>query len=565
MKFKKFFFFNIAIAFLISTSIVYLANRGFLERLELLGLDTLFCLRGPLLSSDKIIIIELDEESIFKVGRWPWNRTWHAALVRAAKELGAKALYFDILFSEQASEEEDNLFSEAIKEAKNVYLPFVFPEYTLDIKRALFPIKKFSPYIKGTGSFNSYPDSDGTLRNLPIVFKAGSDIYFHIALQVAMDYGGLRFKKIEEGELFLSNSEGEVKIPLQENSKMLINWLDKWKYTFKHYSYLDVLNAYQDILEGKEPKIDAASFKDSICLVGATAIGLYDIASVPIEAEYPAIGAIATAINNIHHRQFIRRAPVWVNWLIICLLALIPSLLISGERVARETLLAVLIGAIFAVTALLLFKNNIWLEPFLPLVSLFATYLAVSTYNFIRISAEKKAFFNLAVTDGLTRLYNIRYFKILLGTECIMAKSDVSKRFCIVMVDIDHFKNINDTYGHRVGDLVLKEVADTLSTSVRSSDVLARYGGEEMIILLRGAPLENGLNVAEELRKKVEERKISDGRNTYNVTISLGVSSFRSGDNEDTIIQRADEGLYRAKDSGRNRVETVERLSDSKG
>jgi len=558
LKIKKYLFFNIALAFVVTASVSILSSAGYLERLRLASLDLLFRLRGPIPYSDKIIIIELDEDCIFRVGRWPWKRTWHAALTRAVKELGARALYFDILFSEEASQEEDDVFSGAIEEAGNVYLPFAFPERTSDVKSALFPIKKFSSYARGVGSFNSYPDADGALRNLPVIFRSEDDIYFHVALKLAMDYEELEFIKASNDNITLARSGDELVIPITDGQKMLISWLDRWRYTFKHYSYLDVVNAYKDISEGRKPSINTEYFKDSICLVGATAIGLYDITAIPIEAEYPAIGAVATAVNNIMEGQFIRKIGDWRYWCFIFVLALIPALLISGERVTRETLFTVLVAVVFVTGDLFLFKRELWFDPSLPLLSLIASHILVSTYNFIRISAERKSFFNLAVTDGLTQLFNIRYFKIILKTECMMAKNELSKQFCIVMTDIDHFKHFNDTYGHRVGDLVLRNVSDTLKSSVRSSDIVARYGGEEMVILLRGADLQAGLNVAEDIRKKVESKKITDSKNEYKVTISGGVANYRINDNEESIIQRADEGLYKAKNSGRNRVETVE-------
>jgi diguanylate cyclase (GGDEF)-like protein len=164
----------------------------------------------------------------------------------------------------------------------------------------------------------------------------------------------------------------------------------------------------------------------------------------------------------------------------------------------------------------------------------------------------------MSVTDGLTGLYNIRYFKMLLETEIMFAKMDPHKKFSIIMGDIDHFKHFNDRYGHQVGDLVLKEVGAVLKASVRSLDMVARYGGEEMIILLRGALLKDGLAVAEKIRKNVEGLVIKDERGTYKVTISLGVASFAREDNVDLIIKKADDSLYRSKETGRNRVSSME-------
>jgi diguanylate cyclase len=129
------------------------------------------------------------------------------------------------------------------------------------------------------------------------------------------------------------------------------------------------------------------------------------------------------------------------------------------------------------------------------------------------------------------------------------------------MSDVDHFKHFNDTYGHQLGDLVLKDVANTLKSSVRSSDIAARYGGEEMVLLLRSASLKDGLNIAEKIRKAVENYELKDRNSSYKVTISLGVSIFKATDNADGVIKRADEALYKAKESGRNRVATLEENS----
>ena len=162
----------------------------------------------------------------------------------------------------------------------------------------------------------------------------------------------------------------------------------------------------------------------------------------------------------------------------------------------------------------------------------------------------------MAITDGLTGLFNIRYFKKILSDDISGFKPE--HPFCLVMSDVDHFKKFNDTYGHQVGDLVLKEVALALKTTVRASDLVARYGGEEMIVLLRNTSLPSALSVAEKLRLAVEQRLVSDQKAEYKVTVSLGVSLFRKGDTVDSLIARADQGLYKAKDTGRNRVESVE-------
>ncbi len=562
MKLKKTLLLNIAIAFIISSSIIILSEQGLFKRLELGSMDFLFRLRASTPCNPHIVIVEIDDENISKLGRWPWRRTRHASIVKALKALGAKYIYFDILFSEASSNKDDNELAKSIKNAGNVYLPFVFQEnsHSFDLRNALFPIKEFSEYTKGTGSTNIPTDMDGVLRMIPLYFRIKNDLFYHIALQIALDYSGSKIKEITPQYLLLSSPAHETKIPLIEGNKMLINWPGKWEDTFKRYSFLDVINAHKDIKNNTKPAIDIDSFRDSICIVAVTAIGLYDIKPISLQPAYPVAGAIAVTIGNILDNKFLNVPAGWINWLLIYALALIPSLAITGERALRESLSAIIAGILFFIIVLLFFQSGTIVEFYLPLLSLFASYIVIATCYFVIESKKALRFFKLAETDGLTGLYNIRYFKQLLKAECVMATADISKRFCIIMSDIDHFKHFNDTYGHQVGDLVLKEVANVMRDSVRSSDIVARYGGEEKIVLLRGASMEQGLSVAEKIRKNVEDYEVADKDHTYKVKISIGVSIYKPQDDEETVIKRADEGLYKAKESGRNRVETVEVL-----
>ncbi|MDI6758759.1 MAG: CHASE2 domain-containing protein [Candidatus Omnitrophota bacterium] len=550
MNFKKSFFLNIGLACLSASIIFFLSQTDFLKRIELASCDLLFYLRGNIPSSSNIVIVEITDNDISKVGRWPWKRTWHAAIVQVLNNLGAKSIYLDIIFSEPASEE-DIVLGEAIKLSKNVYLPFVFQNNTYNIKTSLYPIKRLSSVIKDTGSINIFPDSDGTFRRIPLIFPAEDKIYPHIALKIASDYTGFNIKEIKSNRIILSNEKEQFEIPLVKKNTALINWVGKWKATFKHYGFLDVLAAYDDILQNKKTTLDITSFKNAICLVAVTAVGVYDIRSVPLQPEYPGIGIIATAIDNILSKNFLTPLPYWVNILALYFLSLLPAVLIFGEKPLRETVFTFLACGAYLIMNLFLFKNGVVLNVSTPLLGLLTSFLVVGTYNFVHISVERQKFFDMSITDGLTGLYNIRFFKQLVETDIKLARIDPNKNFCILMTDVDHFKSFNDTYGHQVGDLVLREISDILKKSVRSSDIVARYGGEEMIILLRGTSLKDGLIISEKVRKNVENHLIKD---KYKVTISAGVSIFRQNDNAETIIKRTDQGLYEAKQSGRNRV-----------
>ncbi|MBI4970579.1 MAG: GGDEF domain-containing protein [Candidatus Omnitrophica bacterium] len=159
----------------------------------------------------------------------------------------------------------------------------------------------------------------------------------------------------------------------------------------------------------------------------------------------------------------------------------------------------------------------------------------------------------MATRDGLTGLFNIRHFKLLLEAEFADSKAK-NKPLCVIMSDIDHFKKFNDTYGHQVGDLVIRDTAKVFRASGRELDVAARYGGEELIMMLPNTRLEDAGQVAERIRKNVESHEYKDEKGTYSVRVSLGVSCLSQDANMEELIKRSDDALYVSKENGRNRV-----------
>ena len=193
-------------------------------------------------------------------------------------------------------------------------------------------------------------------------------------------------------------------------------------------------------------------------------------------------------------------------------------------------------------------------ELYLLKVSLLKMVEALEQY-IRRLREEVESYESMAFTDPLTGLYNRRMF-----LELARKKFNEAKRyhepFSVVMLDIDHFKKINDTYGHDVGDIALKFLADILKKNIRGSDIVARWGGEEFIILLPKTNLENAFRVAEKIRKLVEmsEIKLPTGQR-LKFTVSLGISTYHGHEDLEELIKEADIALYAAKRKGRNRVE----------
>ncbi len=162
-------------------------------------------------------------------------------------------------------------------------------------------------------------------------------------------------------------------------------------------------------------------------------------------------------------------------------------------------------------------------------------------------------------TDVLTGISNRRAFEAALEHTLENAREQ-QQVFCLLICDIDHFKRFNDTYGHLVGDKVLRFVATTLKRAVKGRDLVARYGGEEFAIILPETRLAGARSVAEQIRSAVSAGNLKDknGDACYGrITVSIGVAQSASDDDAASLIQRADEALYQAKEKGRNRVEKV--------
>lgn len=162
----------------------------------------------------------------------------------------------------------------------------------------------------------------------------------------------------------------------------------------------------------------------------------------------------------------------------------------------------------------------------------------------------------LSVTDGLTAVYNRRHLMQELEKEFTRA-SRYDGTFAFLMIDVDHFKDINDRYGHLMGDFVLRELAKIVFQQLRASDVLARYGGEEFAAILPGTDLKGAQSLAERIRRVVEEHPFKHGSAFAKITVSVGVVTYPGieAQSVDDVIREADAALYRAKELGRNLVQ----------
>ena len=172
-----------------------------------------------------------------------------------------------------------------------------------------------------------------------------------------------------------------------------------------------------------------------------------------------------------------------------------------------------------------------------------------------KLKDTQKKLIEQANRDPMTNLYNRRYFNEIIKSLLLIAKR-TSQLFSLIIIDIDDFKNVNDTYGHSVGDRVINDLADIFRNTVRNSDISVRFGGEEFVIILPNTHLKEAEIIAKKLKDIVENNTIilKDG-SRIKFTISLGVSQIQQDDESvETVLHKADEALYQAKNSGKNTI-----------
>jgi diguanylate cyclase (GGDEF)-like protein len=180
------------------------------------------------------------------------------------------------------------------------------------------------------------------------------------------------------------------------------------------------------------------------------------------------------------------------------------------------------------------------------------TFFTVRTR--LQLEAAQRELERLSSTDELTGLYNRRFF---LEHALQQLSTPQPIESCLLLLDLDHFKHINDSYGHEAGDAALRHCALVFEQSVRTIDLLARFGGEEFVVLLPHTPLEQAGAIAERIRARIEKTPLELYGQEIKLSVSIGCGSNRHASDLADLLRQADRALYRAKNSGRNRVEVT--------
>ena len=510
-----------------------------------------------------IVIVAIDDGSyeyiLDKYGEWPLRRDMYAKMVDYIEAQQPKTVAFDLMFvkSMKSDIESDNALINVFKKYDNVYtsmnldnqpedlrIPPQLPEKltvkpypnvkdTIEYSNCRVILQGILDATSNIGMINVSRSDDGVLREMPLYLKYNGKYYPQLGYRVALASGNVK------------------NVQPNEDASVILNWYGPAG-TFENISMYKLLKAVEN------NDIKAFDFHNKIVYFGATAASLFDIKTVPVDKVYPGVEVQATYVNNLLDGSLIKQCPEYVNILAGLLLALLTVIFVMKiQSMPTAFGLSVTISAFYVMFAyeLMRFKYY-WIKIVTPLsIVLFAFILAVIVKYLIK-SRDFDTQYKLATTDGLTELYNHRYFQEQM--QRFVSHSDrYNTVFSLIIIDIDFFKKFNDNFGHQSGDAVLRQVAFALKKNVRATDIVCRYGGEEMSIILPNTKNEEAVAIANKLCTIIGTKKckLANGKES-NVTISLGVSTYGEEDGltPTELIASADKRLYHAKENGRNRV-----------
>lgn len=530
-----------------------------------------------------IVIVAIDDATyeyiLDNYGEWPLPRDVYAKVINYLEHQNPRIIAFDLMFvkSLKSKHEADKALIDAFNKYDNVFTSMNFDNQAEDLrtpptlpKNISIDVKNNSPIdfssltftncrtiLEGIlnvssniGIINVSRSDDGVLRKMPLVVKYQDNYYPQLALKVGLSYLGDTEAEFEIDKH--SNFKiGDKKIYLDKDGSAILNWYGP----AGTYTYIPMYQLIKAI-NGEKTELNY-DFSNKIIYFGTTAASLFDIKTVPTGKIYPGVEVQATYVNNIIDNNFIKKVDrgytIALSILLALLIASVVTRVSSAFAASMMSLSTYLIYLLIAYYAMRF--ENLWLEVIYPLIFSILAFTCAYIIKYLIKSRDFEQQYRLATTDGLTELYNHRYFQEQMRMQVEQSKR-YNNNFSLIIIDIDFFKKFNDTFGHQSGDAVLRQVAQTLKRNVRATDIVCRYGGEEMSIILPNTSKEEAQSTAEKICHRVADRKFKlAGDKETNVTISLGVATFpNDGDTASKIIDAADKRLYNAKHNGRNQV-----------
>jgi len=591
--------FSITLGLILFVCIVFLIGPSFLELLELKTMDLRFISRGPREPGGTVVLAVIDEKSLDSEGKWPWPRAKIAKLIDYLSEDGAKVIGFDVGFWEPDENsnlsfikeleskieglqikqktltrfleesrllaDNDLILANAIKRSRaKVVLGYFFhmrPDelgYQLDeearnerisqIGKSRYQVQFFrresdiEPFFEAyvpesnlpilneaadsSGYFTIVPDPDGVVRWSPLVIKCGDEIFAPLSIKAIWHYLDMPPLILRVAPYGIEGVQlGNINIPTNETGQMMINYLGPPQ-TFTHYPITDIINN----------KYPAGEFKDKIVLVGATAVGMYDIRTTPFSPVYPGPEVHATVIDNILRGQFLDR-PEWTK--VFDLLAILLVGIILGFVVPR---LSAVKGIIFAVglfiaylflTRYLFVSHGLWFNMVYPLAAIVMLYISLTLHRYLSEERERrriKGAFTYYVSSSVVNEMLKHPEKLKLGGD--------RKELSILFSDIRGFTTIAEGMSPEELVHLLNEYLTVMTDIVFKYDgTLDKYMGDA-IMAIYGAPLDlpdhaskacrSALEMMREL-EKLNKKWLAEGKKPMDIGIGINTGPMMVG------------------------------------
>ncbi len=382
-----------SIAFLsaVIVSVMFYWVSGPLSNWEEQTTDYQFKLRGQLPVDPRIVMVDIDDQSIRKIGSWPWDRSIHAQMIKILSESGAAVIGYDVLFGQQMTKTGDTALVEAIGKARNVILPVGFElekdSTLLSMAREIGPFDEVRKAAARLGHISANRDVDGIIRRVPLVVDVRGQYfpafslailarYFQVPQDRVLTYPG---KSVVLQNAFVpsQDTKDEVNIPIERNGMMRINFAGRWVETFSHFSFIDVLAEW----ENGDRKDLSDNIQGKICLVSNTATGM-DLKPMPLEVDYPGGGIHANTINTILMGQYLRRLSFLPEFGLVLLLSMMVAIFVVRWGAWASFVSLIFVALSYFLLTIYSFQKGLITPVLSPILASGLTYVSILLYQY---------------------------------------------------------------------------------------------------------------------------------------------------------------------------------------